>query len=51
MSKGTKGETNIKLKEWGGTVRERRAEKNWDEINIKPKTWGETVRERRKERN
>ena len=27
MSKGTKGETNIKLKDWGETVRERREEK------------------------
>ena len=27
MIKGTKGATNIKLKEWGKTVRERRKEK------------------------
>ena len=39
MSKGTKGETNIKLKEWGDAVTETREETNWGEINIKPKKW------------
>ena len=47
MSKGTEGDTNIKPKECGETVRERREEKNWHETNIKPKEWGEIVRERR----
>ena len=39
MSKGTKGETNIKLKEWGDAVAETREEENWGEINLKPKKW------------
>ena len=39
MSKGTKGETNIKLEAWGDAVTETREETNWGEINIKPKKW------------
>ena len=39
MSKGTEGETNIKLKEWGETARERREEKKWGEMNTKLKKW------------
>ena len=40
------GEINIKAKEWGETVRDRRDGRNWSEINIKPNEWGETVRKR-----
>ena len=39
MSKGTKGETNIKLEAWSDAVTETREETNWGEINIKPKKW------------
>ena len=40
------GEINIKPKEWGATVRDRRDGRSSSEINIKPNKWGETVRER-----